>query len=73
MLRLVLTHNGGEGSNPLPCRRRAVYAAQAVKVEPAKVAEVVEIAKPHKDGKSCPKCGRHFARGLHLHTRACKG
>lgn len=21
----------------------------------------------------CPRCGRHFPMGLHLHTRACKG
>lgn len=48
---------------PAVFRRRAINALRSMeKREPE--------TKP--DPKACPKCGKVYPKGLHLHMRACK-
>lgn len=36
--------------------------------------DALDAAAPKVAGKgACPKCGKHFARGLHWHAPRCKG
>jgi len=47
---------------PQAMRRRAMNALRSMEKREAET-------KPNP--KACPKCGRTFLRGLHLHTRKC--
>lgn len=55
---------------------RAAFAAEALKAAPIAVVWAEppsEEVLPDVPKGSCQKCGKHIGKGLHFHTRSCKG
>ncbi len=57
-------------------RRRQINQMRQAETKKTSLGEIIvaieknlEILKPKN---SCPKCGKEFKRGLHLHAKACR-
>lgn len=53
-------------------RRRQIFASLNQPKEPVRENEKGQETS-EKVLNACPKCGRSFTRGLHLHVKHCKG
>lgn len=55
-------------------RRRQAFALQSVRLRdaPPPTQEERPVAQPLARGQ-CPKCLKQIGRGLHFHTRTCRG
>ena len=54
-------------------RRRQIFASLNQPKEPVRENEKGQETSEEVLKNACPKCGRSFTRGLHLHVKHCKG
>ena len=53
-------------------RRQIVAMRQVARVFDVPMQEVEQPVREEVSKFECPKCGKHFRRGLYMHTKYCK-
>ena len=52
--------------------KEMIAIAEAVAHIAQAIEKAAEEQKASKSKGNCPKCGKHYEKGLHLHVRHCK-